>query len=373
MAFLKRGQLCTGLNKGFLRLNSSTIQLASQDSIDTLSGDITTINSEISSLKSSVSNGKSLIAAAVTDKGVSTAASDSFTTMSNNIRKIETVETSLNIFCQTTQPSAQNGLWIKRNYSEIDKILFKSGYYLSDGTVRLMPGTASDISVLYYYRSIGIKIDNIIYIIFLNDLNQKLLKYDLTNNKYEVGTNVFSNFTSSYNYSAWCTKNNKIYFVVRSSISDQMKSIVEFDPIAETWNSILTITVSSDILKEIYGLYLTDEYVYIAGGSVSSGQYWYEQLVRVDLATNEQTILLNVKLTGHGRTGGIFYEYGNKLYYTKSCSIMYSYDYIRDEVELINKILLPNVSSVYNISSNTVFYLLGKVYYVGIGNIRNTI
>ena len=94
MVFLTRGQLCTGLNKGFLKLNSSTIQLASQSSIDTLSGDITTINSEITSLKSSVSNGKSLIAAAVTDKGVPTAASDSFTTMSNNIKSIETKEYS---------------------------------------------------------------------------------------------------------------------------------------------------------------------------------------------------------------------------------------------------------------------------------------
>ena len=92
--FLTHGQLCTGLNKGFLRLNNSTIQLASQSSIDTLNSNITTINIEISSLKSSVSNGKSLIAAAVTDKGVLTAASDSFTTMSNNIRKIQTKEYS---------------------------------------------------------------------------------------------------------------------------------------------------------------------------------------------------------------------------------------------------------------------------------------
>lgn len=87
--FLKHGQLCTGLNKGFLKLSNSTIQLASQSSIDTLNGNITNINNEISSLKSSVSNGKSLIAAAVTDKGVPTAASDSFTTMSNNIRNIK--------------------------------------------------------------------------------------------------------------------------------------------------------------------------------------------------------------------------------------------------------------------------------------------
>ena len=55
---------------------------------------IVNANNEISSLKSSVSNGKSLIAAAVTDKGVPTAASDSFTTMSNNIRNIETKQYS---------------------------------------------------------------------------------------------------------------------------------------------------------------------------------------------------------------------------------------------------------------------------------------
>ena len=39
-------------------------------------------------LKTSVSNGKSAIAATVTDKGVNTAASDSFSTMANNIRAI---------------------------------------------------------------------------------------------------------------------------------------------------------------------------------------------------------------------------------------------------------------------------------------------
>ena len=36
----------------------------------------------------SVSNGKTLIAAAITDKGVSTAASDSFATMAGNIESL---------------------------------------------------------------------------------------------------------------------------------------------------------------------------------------------------------------------------------------------------------------------------------------------
>lgn len=52
---------------------------------------IVAANNEISSLKSSVSNGKSLIASAITDKGVSTASNATFQTMSNNIRKITSI------------------------------------------------------------------------------------------------------------------------------------------------------------------------------------------------------------------------------------------------------------------------------------------
>ena len=45
-------------------------------------------------LKTSVSDGKSAIAAAVTDKGVNTAASDSFSTMATNIGAIVQLDTS---------------------------------------------------------------------------------------------------------------------------------------------------------------------------------------------------------------------------------------------------------------------------------------
>ena len=46
--------------------------------------------SELNSLKSSVSSGKSLVASAVTDKGVSTAADASFQTIANNVNAIST-------------------------------------------------------------------------------------------------------------------------------------------------------------------------------------------------------------------------------------------------------------------------------------------
>ena len=51
-------------------------------------------SSELNSLKSSVSSGKSLVASAVTGKGVSTAADASFQTIANNINAIPGMKTT---------------------------------------------------------------------------------------------------------------------------------------------------------------------------------------------------------------------------------------------------------------------------------------
>lgn len=53
------------------------------------------IYTAINNLKTSVSNGKSLIASAITDKGVSTASDATFQTMANNIRSIQTAAGSI--------------------------------------------------------------------------------------------------------------------------------------------------------------------------------------------------------------------------------------------------------------------------------------
>ena len=48
-------------------------------------------SADLNSLKTSVSSGKSIIATAVTDKGVSTAADASFQTIANNVRNIQSI------------------------------------------------------------------------------------------------------------------------------------------------------------------------------------------------------------------------------------------------------------------------------------------
>ena len=50
---------------------------------------LTEVNTEITALKKSVSDGKEMLAVAITEKGIETASNDSFSTMSENVRQIE--------------------------------------------------------------------------------------------------------------------------------------------------------------------------------------------------------------------------------------------------------------------------------------------
>ena len=65
--------------------------------------DETLLSDEISNLKSSVSNGKSLIASAITDKGVSTASDATFQTMANNISSLAVYDPTKLNFSYTGQ------------------------------------------------------------------------------------------------------------------------------------------------------------------------------------------------------------------------------------------------------------------------------
>lgn len=75
-------------------------------------------------LKTSVSNGKSAIAAAVTDKGVNTAASDSFDTMANNIRSISM---GLNVYSSNITSYYS---WSSYAYLRIDDWPSGYGYFI---------------------------------------------------------------------------------------------------------------------------------------------------------------------------------------------------------------------------------------------------
>lgn len=58
--------------------------------MDKIDKSIKTISDEVAEVKKSVSDGKSKVASAITEKGVSTEATDTFDVMAGNVEKIQT-------------------------------------------------------------------------------------------------------------------------------------------------------------------------------------------------------------------------------------------------------------------------------------------
>ena len=102
---------------------------------------------EINSLKTSVSNGKATIAGAITDKRISTSASDSFQTMANNIKLIKNYEISINSW----QKNSGSDLVLPFSNIPIERILIASTSYSASyyGTIWL------DISTQKWKAAVG--------------------------------------------------------------------------------------------------------------------------------------------------------------------------------------------------------------------------
>ena len=73
--------------------------------MDKIDKSIKTISDEVAEVKKSVSDGKTLVATAITDKGVATESTDSFATMAENVGKISTGVSLTQVIGTTTTSS----------------------------------------------------------------------------------------------------------------------------------------------------------------------------------------------------------------------------------------------------------------------------
>lgn len=89
--FLKSGQLITGSASLLYKGSDGIARTINPSNYQPVGSYATT--AQLNEVKTSVSNGKSLIASAITDKGVSTASDATFQTMANNIRALSTTPT----------------------------------------------------------------------------------------------------------------------------------------------------------------------------------------------------------------------------------------------------------------------------------------
>lgn len=93
-------------------INGITSDINCED--ETIAASAVMVNEQINNCFQSVSNGKSLLASAITGKGVTTDASASFATMANNIKKIKNGATAL---------SGSKSIWVSEAYKVVSEIV----------------------------------------------------------------------------------------------------------------------------------------------------------------------------------------------------------------------------------------------------------
>ena len=114
---------------------------------------------QLNEVKTSVSNGKSAVASAITDKGVSTSATASFSTMANNIRKISTGPSVSLISGSILYGS---GRYYYQQYPSYTPPLFSKDYGLVIGYVKFngysqITGSCLQSTVPWYYQLYNVK------------------------------------------------------------------------------------------------------------------------------------------------------------------------------------------------------------------------
>lgn len=278
----------------------------------------------------------------------------------------------LNLFVQETQPTAQNGLWIKRAKGDVSKVLIKSDYYLADGEAGGLQGEATQTSVQSYSSTLGIRFGSILHFLVSGYSQQKVTKYDMETGVFSYGANTLNTPDISRAYFA---KDNKLYFVMRPS-SYTYSGIAYYDPETETVSLVTPQFPSGNNLGwEVQGLYVSDDYIFVASGGVvkegTNRQFWYEIPLKYDLETNVWTQVARYK--GGTRGSGYVFSFDGKLYLVAVCSLVYSYNLASGKIEQIDELIYESELTDRDASPNTYLQLLNKLYLIGVGSTGSTL
>ena len=325
-----------------------------------------------------VKYGKEKISEAITEKGVPTSTSDSFDKMAENIGAIKSEYNNgdLNIFCQTTQPSAQNGLWIKRNPSEIKNILIKDDYYLEDGV-------AGDLPLVFknsYYNTAHPYIHSTVYnnklfLYYGSGSSGNFIKYmnvvdlaELTVSTITISTNISSaiiiNPFASFRY------NNIFYMCSGTSYNMQLNlddntMTNGAKALVPTGSSAKTILANCLINNILYTLQYSSD-------STNTSKITF-RMVRANIddaiTTFNGTILNDITITTTPFTHPYqmptkMVEYNGKLYCFNGLKLILIYNISDNSFEIINSSVAP-LGYLPDQNILGIFYMLGKVFFVG--------
>ena len=211
------------------------------------------IASEINTLKKSVSDGKTLVATAITDKGVETAADATFAVMAENVRAIESGGgIGLNIFTQETEPETKEGVWIQTANPHQSVAVGSTKYENSVGYDGVEWEKLYDGSFPYGYPygySVPLVVfDNKIYHLNVGNTDPTEI------NIYDINTGLWTRIsgniggypkTGSISYSAAVVYKNEIHMlggIYRGSDTSYSKYHYKYD--GTSWSKVSTLPYS---------------------------------------------------------------------------------------------------------------------------------
>lgn len=351
-------------------------------------GDYSDMNNEL------VKYGKDVISNAITDKGIATSSTDSFDTMAINIRNINTSASGtvgeMNIYCQDTQPTAQNGLWIKRNKSEVSNILIKEDYYLEDGVVSRLPIT--------YDRTLESNASNYIAGVASNGKLYCLRVASTGNGSapwlycIDTNTNTATIDTSSKNkyYNANFSPNTSFIYddtlffagyssagtssIIYSNININTGKPKYNNPGADVGNNGALEHIASTVIGNI--LYMSGIYQYsttikqiriysldlttLTANSTSTT--WMTRIINVDIL--KYPLTLSSDDFNYNRRVAKLVHYNNTLYYFVKEKLLFTYDIANKSYTIPDYTIYPREYTVaqYPIA---VCEFNGKVFYIG--------
>lgn len=347
-----------------------------------------------------VKYGKEKISEAITEKGVPTSTSDSFDQMAANIGAIKSEYNNgdLNIFCQTAQPTAQNGLWIKRNPSEINNILIKDNYYLEDGVAGRLPITFPNKTDSKPITICGIDDSNKMTIASFTNSGSPSTSQSGSQTLVDLNNNTANNITVTYfsgymgTIPIYFTYDNHLFYATTSSNIINNYDMINYQgptnaPANTVYNSIRFDNLGSpDKSNFLKAVALVDNILYgivIYYNTSNNNKPTTAKFGSFDMTTLTKsgsltakycTVLPQIDISqynlsnsgyNNSRINSKLVYYGNKLYYFENTNLLFSYDLSDNSLTPINSSVLPTGYSTDQ-RPLAIGYLAGSVYFIGL-------
>lgn len=270
----------------------------------------------------------------------------------------------LNVFVQETQPTAQNGLWIKRAKDAVTGVEIDNQLKAADGNNLNLPGSWSEqgFTMDSTVPVAAIKIGSFIYFFGPTSYDQQL-KYDIETGIY-TDPNIFSPssypaITGSY---ANTVKDGILYSLWKRP-SDGYLYIMAIDPVNGTFDFLTKTTMAPTGNAQSLDIFGDEAYFFVQ--YTNSYVYLYKQ----DTLQKELGVISKVAdftiPKGHRFTNarGKIFKISNVLYVFQGCLFIGKYDLETGITTTVDQVLQTN-PQYYAINPMFGYFQVGNLIYL---------